>query len=353
MKKFLPMILLLFILTSCAVPGASQGMSDAEMATKVSMILTSMPTQTASPVIPTATPIVETPVEKALPVEPSATEVLPTDVPPTETPLPPTETPQPTMTSTSTPEPTFTSTALPLMAATYAYGYGGYAGDNSGYGGYGSAVVPTLYPSVDDPRNRLGPATSADPLDDAKAWNWPTGWDYAGYSAAAFQNGSMVITGLKKEAGWRLPSTPAMGDGYVEGTFRMGNCVGQDSYGIIFHVPELKKPDRGIIFSVSCDGSYRLWKWAGAKRGKGTFTSLIPWKQSAAIRQGPDQPNRVGVMTLGDEKILYINGYRVDQIKDDSYPVGYFGVMVAASETPGLTIYVDEMAFWSYPYQRH
>jgi len=51
-------------------------------------------------------------------------------------------------------------------------------------------------------------------------------------------------------------------------------------------------------------------------------------------------------MTVGDRILLYINGVQVDEIVDDTYDLGYFGVFINQDRTKNLTVFVEEVRYW-------
>jgi hypothetical protein len=335
-------LLLALILLSGCFPQPEVDTTDADMATRVAYLLTAMPPQQGAatqevpveePVdVPPAVEVTLAPTETAEP-EPTSTEMV---LPPTETRLP-----SPTAVPTETPAVQATVLpAVPLATATVA--------------GAGPTPPPTLTPgaplaaptaSAADPRNRLGAPASTDPMNDANTWFWPTG--VSPFTSIEFRDGAMRFTGLKEDAGWRLPLLSSITNVYVEMTASSPSCSGKDNFGIIFRVPVMKEADRGYLFSVSCNGSYNLWMWDGKDGDKGKATTLIGWKTSAAIQTGSNASNRVGVMTYEDRIILYINGVKVDEYRDKTYVAGNFGAFVNPDATENYTIVIDEMSYWT------
>ncbi len=208
-----------------------------------------------------------------------------------------------------------------------------------------SGPSPTL--SATDFRTKLGAPTATDPMDNATKWFWPSGVD--SFTNAVWQNGSMVLTGLTTVSGWRMPQSQTAGNMYVEMTAKSGDCSGNDNYGIIFRVPDLKAPVQGYLFGVSCEGQYGLWKWDGKAGEDGTATRLIAWKANSAILTGKDKTNRLGVWANGNSIQLYVNGVFLGEALDSSFGTGYFGVFVNPGPTAKFTIAVDEVSYWINP----
>lgn len=326
MKKIIPVFLVLVFLLSACGAGAPEAPSDGDMATRVAAILTAMPTGTGEApaqtseapllptIAPTSTPTTAVEVLTAIPGDTA------TPQPVAETPTATVEGPQATPTENLTPVPTFT----PQGGATQA---------------------PTATASADDPRVKLGSPAWTDTMD--SSGNWPTG--DSDYTRIEFSGGSMLFTPLKTIAGWRL-TWPKLDNQYIEMSVRSGKCSGNDSYGIIFRVPELNDPDQGYLLGMSCEGKYSLRLWDGRDGAKGKMTTLIPWTASDQILAGADQLNRLGVMMIGNRLLVYINGKLVREANDSTFKEGYFGVFAAQGDAKTeFTIRVEEISYWKNP----
>jgi len=198
-----------------------------------------------------------------------------------------------------------------------------------------------------DPASRLGEPTGVDALDSYEKWLWPT--DPDDYLRVAFKDGHFNMTGLTKYVGWRLPTIDQQINTYIEVAVNSGTCKEKDSYGIIFRVPNLRDPQRGYLFAVSCEGKFAVWKWDGEAKPKGKATMLIYWKADKAINAGADQVNRLGVMATGSQFDLYVNGVKVGSVSDTSYTKGSFGVFVNPAADTEFTVRIDEMTVWHLP----
>lgn len=336
MRKLLPFIslLLLIALAACSLPARSpqpqQGedagtptLSADEMQTQISQMLTVMPTNTGQP-------------QGAA----TATQALPTVAVETATPeggqgaLP-----LATATNTTAPEPA-TTQAPEATATTAPTSTTGPTATNTATSGPTATLVPG------DPRSRLGTATSTDNQDNANTWVWPTGSDK--YTLATFASGVQSITALTGTDGWRLanPAGREFANLYLEATIRLGACSGSDHYGLIARVPVLEEPDQGYLFTVTCDGRYSLRRWNAEIGTKGEMKWLVNWTASPAIQTGSNKVNRVGLWAYGSRLIVYANGQVLTEVKDTTYPSGYFGVVVGADNTDDFTIQVDEMSYW-------
>jgi hypothetical protein len=319
MKKLLPFLLLVVLLTGCVLPSSTSEpkiiqptLSDAEMQTQIAMVMTAMPTATLmaqQPPTNTAEPVLATA---------TLTAEQPTDAPVSQ----PTNTTAPVQS---------TATTAPTQAPTATAG-------------------PSLTPVPGDPRSRLGSATSTDPMDDSSSWIWPTG--VSEFTSVNFSGGMMTLTGLTEKLGWRLanPEGVEFGNIYLEASIKTGDCSGTNQYGLLVRVPVLKDADRGYLFGFRCDGKYSLRKWDGTAGTKGTMTRLKDWTDADAIHKGSNQTNRMGLMMVGSRIIMYANGQLLGEVSDSTWTSGYFGVYVGPeSANKNFAIQIDEMAYWKNP----
>ncbi|MEN6522943.1 MAG: hypothetical protein ABFD14_04380 [Anaerolineaceae bacterium] len=321
-KKILLSLCAVLLLAGCSLPGSQQS-KDEEMATRVAEILaSSVPPATATQLVfPTNEPTQPVIVEQTLPPTstPEATATIEVTAAPTET-LEPTATLEVDTTGVPAVEVT------PLVSVT-------------------TGPTPTI--STDDPKTLFGKPTDTDTMDNSEKWFWSTGSD--SFTNTAWSNGAMVLTGLTNISGWRIPQTKYASNMYIDMTVKSGSCSGNDNYGFIFRVPVPNIPEQGYLFSVSCDGQYRLWEWNGKAGDKGVATTLINWKASSNINAGANKTNRLGVWANGKTIRLYINGIFLEEVLDSTYENGGFGVYVDAGPTSKYTIEVDEISYWLDP----
>ena len=320
-KKFIPILLLipLFLVSCTWFSGlkTNQPLDDAQMATRVAQLLSTMTTPTSEIVFP-----------------PTATLAQPTLAPTmTQTPVVLLESPTPTGTVEVGGE---QSTPTASIAGTVAE----------------NTATPEPTPGealpASDPVNALGSPKGEDPMDSNAKWSWPQGPD--DFTNVSFKDGYLLMTNTSKDAaGWRLPLLGQQINSYIEVSANSGTCSNKDSYGIIFRVPVLKSPDQGYLFQVTCDGYYRLWKWDGKVGEDGQAVSLINWKQSPEIKSGSDQINRLGVMVVNQKITLYINGVKVGEVSDSSYSAGFFGAFVRSGASGNYTAKFDSMRYWEVP----
>ena len=213
-----------------------------------------------------------------------------------------------------------------------------------------ATAEPTVSATVesDDPAVYLGEAFWTDEMDTAEFW--PSGSD--DFTSAEFGNGKLSITALNEINGWRIASTPVLGDAYIEADVKMGACKETDGYGFIFRVPENTGYNQGYLFGITCDGRYSIRKWNGLSGENGTMINLQYYKTSAWINKGKDQSNRIGVMMLGDRLVMFVNGEKVGEVTDDAYSTGFFGLYINRDKTEKLNILVDSVSYWVDPQEK-
>ncbi len=164
-------------------------------------------------------------------------------------------------------------------------------------------------------------------------------------SSYAVDEGQMILV-AKKANGyetWSL-SWGDLTNFYLEITGTFGEeCGGKDRYGMIFRAPDTSQ---GYLVSISCDGSYRLSSWDSEDE---EYTVLKKWTSSEHINAGPGGTNRLGIKVKGSTLTGYINGHQVFEKTDNSFNKGRFGVLVAATDTPGFTAYLSQAVYWKLP----
>jgi hypothetical protein len=305
MKKLtlVTIIIFAFVLAGCNLPGSERDAAidpDDAMATEIARILTGTPIQ----VDESPTQVVEEPEETQ--------EVQPTEAEPTEAEE---ELPEPTQTieveePTATPAPTDTP-----------------------------APTPTATLADTDPTRNLGDPNWVDNMNNDD--NWPTG--ISEYTTIDFKDGFLRLTAQTDLDGWRV-SWPTIGDFYLETTLQTPACDGSDRFGLMFRVPAESQAGKGYLFGITCDGRYGLRRWDGK-----TMHFLINWTANDAIKEGNNVVNKLGVMARGSDLAFYINGQKVDEVTDSNYLEGKFGFFVGGTNVEDLSVWVDQVRYWTEP----
>lgn len=296
MKKAITLLVILMavLMAGCSVVERFKMAEQQYLETRVVELLDEMPAATVAPVV----------TEEAKAVETEVVEVT-------------AETPEPTVEVTEEPEAEETPVATEEPAA-----------------------EPTVVSF--DPAVYLGTPDWVNEMDKA---DWSV--EASEYDLASFENGAMTMKALHDEPGWRIaPTTEELGKAYMEATIKIGPCSGIDSYGILFRVPRNVNFNQGYFFAVTCDGRYSLRLWDGLTRKSVMIKNLTV---SNLINKGKDQTNRLGVAAVGDRLVLFINGEKVDEVVDKTYSQGYFGVFINRDKTKDLTVYVDQVRYWTDP----
>ena len=178
---------------------------------------------------------------------------------------------------------------------------------------------------------------------DGKKQYWYLGGDT--YTNFEIVDGKLVMTAIQPTGDiWRIANYPQLGNIYLEIIATTGDsCSGKDCYGVIVRAPDQPDGiiDTGYIFSISCDGMYRVYRM-----DEGEFNAIQSWTSNEKINAGPNKINRIGVKILGSKFQLFVNGSIISEFYDDTYSSGLFGLMIRSDGTSGFQVFVDEIAFW-------
>jgi len=198
-------------------------------------------------------------------------------------------------------------------------------------------LVPTPTVPATDPRINLGTPDWHDAFDTGQNW-----YLEGGNPQAEIHDGKLVFSVVEadKRDWWRL-AAPRLVNFYIEATAKTTACSGSDRYGIMVRAPDL---NQGYLFGFTCDGRYSLRAWDGSE-----YTKLKDWTASAAILAGANQTNRLGLMADGSRLSLYANGVFLDEIHDDRFGEGRFGLFIASNVTPNYAIQFDLLDYWKLP----
>jgi len=306
-KIIVTIIVLASFLAGCSLIPKFQQAKDEYLETRVAEMLEELPAEE---------PVVEEPVEKD-----SVEEPTPTEEPTIEEEAEETKEPEETPEADETPEETEVPEEEP---------------------------EPTV--ESDNPAIYLGDADWIDEMETAEYW--ATGSNE--FNSAACENGTLKLIALSETNGWRIASTPVLGNAYIEADVKMGACRETDGYGFIFRVPKNTGYNKGYLFGITCDGRYSLRMWDGLTGESGLMLWLKYYTISEWINEGANQSNRIGVMALDNRFLLYVNGEKVDEIIDDdnNYAEGFFGLYVNRDKTENLAIVVDKVSYWTDPQEK-
>ena len=268
------------------------------------------------------------PTEASQPDEKAADEQVATDTDlpsaddqspsPTPTPAPPTETPTEPPTATASPEP---PTATPTATATDK-------------------------PPAFDPQEEYGGPTILDTF--ASDANWVAG-DGAlpdtNFIRLVLGTEQLLVTGKPENFDTWWFTWPTAADQFIQMKVETDTCSGKQAYGLILRGPATNTGAHGYILTFSCDGAYRLRRLDSANPY--SFEELVAWKTSESINAGSDKSNTFGVRLLGDTITIYANGDPIDEVVDDTFASGRFGLFVNGGADGDFTFRLTEFAFWN------
>lgn len=192
-----------------------------------------------------------------------------------------------------------------------------------------------------DPRLGLGDPDFRDPFEDGLNWALYED-DHVSFDVV---DGALHMTAFNPDfwEGWML-SRPTLQDFYLEMTATQQDCSTLDRYGLVARAVRVDQEYLGYFFGVTCEGLYSLRRWNGER-----FVALIDWSASDRLQAGSGQTNRIGLMAEGNNLSLYANGELLDEISDDTFEEGRFGVFVGAASTEDYSVEVEEIAYWELP----
>lgn len=207
-------------------------------------------------------------------------------------------------------------------------------------------VTPTVTATSSDPAQLLGQPVLTNRLDSGQAFALgSSGYNDDGTSIYV-AGGKMVLTSHLASAGWigwRVTESH-LANYYLEVTFLTGICSGLDNYGLVFRAKDFSSGD-GYYLGISCDGRFSLVRLESFYP-----TYLIAWTNSAEIKAGSDQSNRIGVIVDGARYSLYFNGKLIQEVNDGQYMTQTkIGVFISAYEMPEFTVSLDQIDMWAIP----
>ena len=188
-----------------------------------------------------------------------------------------------------------------------------------------------------DPAQFLGTPDGTEDFNNEK--NWTT------FDSPCFMTeiagGQFVMTakGLPQTVCWEV-SWPQLDNFYLETTLEMPEaCDPQDRFGMLFRAPD---NNRGYLYGFNCAGQYSLSIWDGQ-----TTTVLVEPTESEAILNEPEDVNRMGLLTFGENISLYANGVYLETVTDYTYlDEGKIGYYVRAATDQPFTVRYDQLLLW-------
>jgi hypothetical protein len=200
---------------------------------------------------------------------------------------------------------------------------------------------PAAVTATTAPTNADDPPDWKDTLEGGKAF-----YKYENDNTRVTQEGGhLALTGINANGwlGWSLTFSRKPADFRLEAVITTQACSGTDLYGIIFRAPNA---NAGYFFGVTCDGHYNLHV---RDFENDTDTVLINSTSATGITPGANQTNHLAVRAEGEKISLYANETLLQEVTDSTYNSGNFGAFVAANETTGFTVWLEEISLWNIP----
>jgi hypothetical protein len=195
--------------------------------------------------------------------------------------------------------------------------------------------------STSSPTEANDPPDWTDTLDGGKSF-----YKYENDNTRVTQEGGhLALTGINANGwlGWSLTFSRKPADFRLEAVFTTQTCSGTDLYGVIFRAPNA---NAGYFYGVTCDGHYNLHV---RDFENDVDTVLINSTNGTGIKTGSNQTNRLGIRAEGEKISLYVNNTLLQEINDATYSSGNLGAFVAANETTGFTVWMEEISLWNIP----
>ncbi len=167
-------------------------------------------------------------------------------------------------------------------------------------------------------------------------WTGNASADVSRLKEARIQNGEYIVLTHKKDTSWRVTCEDCgtFDDVYYEANVRYVSGPTDFGYGLI--VRGDSGMERGYLFSISADGSFRI-----ARDVTDTVVSLVRWTNDPVIQV--KGTNRLGVLARGNAFEFFINGKSVARISDSALTRGYIGLYVGSEN---LQIAFSQVRVW-------
>jgi hypothetical protein len=261
-----------------------------------------------------STPLVaaaSTPTQAATSTIPPSPTTQPTvtPVPPTATPVPPSATPAPP-TATRVPP---TATKLP-------------------------ATATPVQPMATGP---LPPGVQSGPL--LQTLDFKTG--PSGFKAEDTEN----VQWYHGDGAWRILLKKNSWSAWSTADTICSNCIAEltaesasgstdVAYGMLIRY---KDRDNYYAIRFSENGKYSMGKTVG-----GTWTDIVKWTTSPAIKSGKNQTNVLRVVSAGDNITIYANGQALTTVADDALVEGKVGMIASTYAEPDFEAAFRKLQIW-------
>lgn len=182
---------------------------------------------------------------------------------------------------------------------------------------------------------------------ESETWRWSL--SLANTSKATFElkDKKLLMRTLSKPVTrWMIGSHTHAYSQLVQADFTTGDtCSGRDGYGMALRAEDLGGGvyNRAYVFQFTCDGKYRVYYMDSSEK-----VEMASFTDTALIKTGPNQTNRMTVLILGGKIALFANEEKVFEVKNQvpGDNTGIYGLMITTSNTDKLQVFVDDFKLW-------
>ncbi len=111
-----------------------------------------------------------------------------------------------------------------------------------------------------------------------------------------------------------------------------------NEFGVVFRYVD---EDNYYLFSISSDGYYRL-----RKQIDNEWETIFGWLPSEAIEIGEGSDNHITILAEGAQLTFLVNDVLLEQIEDDTFDFGGFGLAVGTFDEGDVEIAFDNLQVW-------
>lgn len=197
---------------------------------------------------------------------------------------------------------------------------------------------PTATNFPGDPTEVLGKPNGMDTFDNSNNWTL--------FNNECFKSeitgGKFLMTakGVPQFSCWER-TWPEVENVFIQTLVEMPEtCKPEDRFGLVFRMPD---NDSGYQYGISCGGQYLLTSYDGQNT-----QTIVPLTGDEAIKTGPGEVNRLGVLANGSALDLYVNGVLLIEVSDNRFlEAGFLGYYIRAEkEDEGFMAIFDDLAVW-------
>ena len=171
-------------------------------------------------------------------------------------------------------------------------------------------------------------------------------WDFEYPQAEFFTNNGYLNLIARENSNWHswYVTSPKLRNAYLEAVIEMPNCSGLDRFGLAVRADS--EGQQFYFLSITCDGRWGFFRMDEDVN----INEILGFQPSDQLSDSMVNAHRVGIWMDGTSFKFYINGIEVGSATDDTLTgEGYTGFLIAYANTPGYTVKVDELSYWTLP----